>query len=209
MDLRKKRTVQELDHGIKIYQNFCRDIDFQRFTDAMDELPWTPDIIYNSDPIPDMDDLSDQPFKDFQLDAKYNTQMVHCLFHAERLIFPKTSQEIEMFNFILSSMKDLFDIYAWVRLKSNITFFTDKIVEHGFHVDRMPITSLSKHQTTAILHLDDSDGYTKFFKDNITIPSKSNQLITFPSDLYHTGTSCTNQNNRRVLNMNFFGTPEK
>ena len=70
----------------------------------------------------------------------------------------------------------------------------------------MPLTPLSESQTTAVLHLDNSDGYTKFFQDDIKIPSKANQLITFPSNLYHAGTTCTDQDKRQVLNLNFFGT---
>ena len=207
IDLRRKRTVQELEHGIKVHQNFCRESDFQKFFDLTHNLNWRIDNIYNSDVPEEYQDPDYQPHKDVEIDPRYNTQMTHFLFHAEQGIFPSTELEHEIFGFILEAVSELFDVYAWVKIKSNTTFCTDKIVQHPFHVDRMPLTSLSKSQTTAILHLDDSDGYTKFFKDDIVVPSKSNQLITFPSDLYHAGTTCTNQDKRQVLNLNFFGTP--
>ena len=207
MDLRKKRTVQELDHGIKVYQNFCRDSDFYHFSQLIQQLPWTIDNIYNSEVPEEFQDPDYQPHKDIEIDPKYNTQMSYFLLHPDQAKFPTKEFEHEMFGFIMDAIRNIFDVYAWVKIKANTTFCTNKIIEHGFHVDRMPLTSLSQNQTTAILHLDDSNGYTNFYKDNITIPSKSNQLITFPSNLYHRGTTCTDQDKRQVLNLNFFGTP--
>tara|TARA_B100000287_G_scaffold99767_1_gene91847 strand:+ start:189 stop:821 length:633 start_codon:yes stop_codon:yes gene_type:complete len=207
IDLRPKRTVQELNNGIKVYQNFMRESDFQKFLRFFERLPWFIDNIYNSSVPEEYQDQNFLPHQDFEPDPKYNTQLSHFLFHVEQGAFPTTELQKELFSAIFSNIGTIFDVYAWVKIKANITFCTEHIIEHGFHVDRMPLTTLSESQTTAVLHLDDSDGYTKFFQDNIKIPSKPNQLITFPSHLYHTGTTCTDQDKRQVLNLNFFGTP--
>ena len=46
-------------------------------------------------------------------------------------------------------------------------------------------------------------GYTEF-KDGTIIESAENRLVIFPSDMRHTGTTCTNAKNRIVVNINYF-----
>ena len=56
---------------------------------------------------------------------------------------------------------------------------------------------------TSILYLNTNDGYT-IFEDGTKIESVENRLVTFDSHIKHSGTSCTNQKVRLVLNMNYF-----
>jgi len=57
--------------------------------------------------------------------------------------------------------------------------------------------------TTGIFYLNDNDGYT-FFGTGEEVESKANRLVTFPVNTPHSGTSCTNTQNRVVLNLNYF-----
>ena len=57
--------------------------------------------------------------------------------------------------------------------------------------------------TTSIYYVNSNDGYTEF-KDGTIIESVENRLVIFPSDMRHTGTTCTNAKNRIVVNINYF-----
>ena len=48
-----------------------------------------------------------------------------------------------------------------------------------------------------------NDGYTEF-EDGTKVESVANRLVTFPANLKHTGTSCTDEKTRIVINFNYF-----
>ena len=83
------------------------------------------------------------------------------------------------------------------KVKANCNPRTSKVMEHGFHTD-VPFKC-----KTSILYLNTNDGYT-IFEDGTKIESIENRLVTFDSHIKHSGTSCTNQKVRLVLNMNYF-----
>ena len=62
-----------------------------------------------------------------------------------------------------------------------------------------------KHENcmTSILYINTNNGYTKF-KDGTIIESIRNRLVTFPAHLEHTGSTCTDENFRCVINMNYY-----
>ena len=74
---------------------------------------------------------------------------------------------------------------------------TSKIVEHGFHTD------VQYKCKTGILYLNSNDGYTSF-EDGTKVESVENRFVTFDSNIKHSGTTCTNQKVRLVLNINYF-----
>ena len=47
-----------------------------------------------------------------------------------------------------------------------------------------------------------NDGYTEFETGEI-VKSVANRLVTFDSSIKHLGTSCTDQIDRKVLNINW------
>ena len=81
------------------------------------------------------------------------------------------------------------------RVKLNLIPQTNKIIEHPFHTD-----GDDNKLTTSLLYLNDNNGYTKF-KNKKIIKSKRNRLVTFPSNMLHHGTSCSNKEFRIVLNI--------
>lgn len=86
-----------------------------------------------------------------------------------------------------------------VRIKSNITFRTEKIIEHGYHVDFENYNNLK----TAVFYLNSNDGYTKFETGDI-VESLRNRLVIFDSNMRHTGTTTTDDKYRMVINLNYF-----
>jgi uncharacterized beta-barrel protein YwiB (DUF1934 family) len=81
------------------------------------------------------------------------------------------------------------------RIKANLLTRTNKIVEHGMHVDQ-------EKGTTGILYLNNNNGYTKF-ENGKKIISEENKYVEFNSNLKHTGSSCTDEKRRVVINFNY------
>tara|TARA_B100000029_G_scaffold30832_1_gene29493 strand:+ start:1011 stop:1517 length:507 start_codon:yes stop_codon:yes gene_type:complete len=90
------------------------------------------------------------------------------------------------------------------RIKANLLTRTPTIVENEFHVD---IGTLSeeklKQWTTSIFYVNTNNGYTKF-KDGTKVESVANRMVTFPANMKHTGTTCTDEKTRIVINFNYF-----
>jgi len=55
---------------------------------------------------------------------------------------------------------------------------------------------------TAVYYINTNNGYTKLIDETI-ITSEENKLLTFDSNTKHTGTTCTDENVRIVLNINY------
>ena len=89
------------------------------------------------------------------------------------------------------------------RIKANLLTKTPTIVENEFHVDidKMPEERL-KQWTNSILYMNTNNGYTKF-EDGTKVESVANRMVTFPADTKHTGTSCTDERTRVVINFNY------
>ena len=89
-------------------------------------------------------------------------------------------------------------VKALIKIKTNLNPRTDKIIKHGFHIDFE-----YKSCTTALLYINTNNGYTEF-TCGTKVNSKENRLVTFPTTTLHTGTTCTDQQNRIVVNFNYF-----
>ena len=94
-------------------------------------------------------------------------------------------------------------ILLW-RIKANLLTKTPNIIENAFHVDMTEVSEEKMEQvSTSIFYVNSNDGYTKF-EDGTKVESIANRMVTFPSNLKHTGTSCTDEKTRVVINFNYF-----
>lgn len=57
---------------------------------------------------------------------------------------------------------------------------------------------------TAIFYINTNNGYTKFNIKKKIVKSKANRLVKFPAKIKHTGTTCTDKDERIVLNINYY-----
>ena len=210
MNLIKKRSKEELEDGIVVYQNFLDPISFATLLAEVHSPAnkWEVSASINNDiPSPHQETFDrNSAYQEFPAcEEKYNIQGVRMILDFDRLFQQAYHlKEPVIMKCLCPQFHKSFKVDTWQRIKINKTFCTDKIVEHGFHIDRNPLTEKTKLCTTAVLHLDNSNGYTKFAKNNITISSKENQLIVFPAHLYHTGTTCTDSACRTAINFNFY-----
>ena len=99
---------------------------------------------------------------------------------------------------LLNPFLDRLQVQYILRVKANCRPRTDNAVLSNYHID------LPLNQQTAIFYLNTNNGYTKF-KDNEydDVKSIANRLVTFYGALKHSGASCTDQNTRIVLNINY------
>ena len=98
------------------------------------------------------------------------------------------------------------EVYSLQRLKANLLARTDKTFLNEFHVDEPTMASdkLEKF-TTAIFYINTNNGYTEF-ADGTKVESVANRMVTFPSNIEHRGTSCTDEKARIVINFNYLKT---
>jgi hypothetical protein len=89
--------------------------------------------------------------------------------------------------------------FSLVRIKANLLTKTEKIIANEFHKDFDNVKNL----TTGIFYINTCNGYT-IFKDGTKVESVANRFVSFDSQLEHTGTSCTDENIRVLINFNYF-----
>ena len=100
---------------------------------------------------------------------------------------------------LLDNLKPIINVLnplALIRVKANLLTKTESIIKHGFHVDQY------FKCTTAIFYVNTNNGYTEF-ENGKKVYSEENKLVVFNTSLKHTGTSCTDTNERIVINFNY------
>jgi len=106
----------------------------------------------------------------------------------------------ELYNHLYPVFQKLF-VYVPMRVKFNLGVkVRDKHIETGHHIDVMTAPSNFR---TAILYLDDSNGYTQFEADKAPVKSKSNRMLIFDGQLRHQAVTQTDTDVRYVCNFNY------
>ena len=104
----------------------------------------------------------------------------------------------------LNTILDIIDPISIYRIKANLITRTPNIIENTFHVDVGNVSEEKlKHMTTSIFYMNTNNGYTEF-EDSTKIECIANRMITFPANMKHRGTSCTDEKRRVVINFNYF-----
>tara|TARA_B100000424_G_C22560822_1_gene317465 strand:- start:24 stop:518 length:495 start_codon:yes stop_codon:yes gene_type:complete len=85
-----------------------------------------------------------------------------------------------------------------VKIKINFYPRTEKIIKHGLHNDQ------SFKCKSALFFVNDNDGYTYLKNENMKVESKANRILHFNSYYKHHSTTCTDQNLRCTININYF-----
>ena len=196
-------------NDIQIHDNFLTQTEYEALYNVFKshEVNWYYDDFINS-PIDD--------------DSDYNFQFVHPIYHYNEngpLFLEDSENWYNRLRLIKSSHKKLIDpilsklnVEVLLRMKFNMNIRTNEIIESNFHVDigtSLPYLDLNPNEyKIAIFYLNNNDGYT-LFECGKKIESVANRVVIFDGKLKHCGTSCTNQKNRIVLNINYIDKPEK
>ena len=161
---------------MKIYKNFLPEKEFKIIKDMFydKDFPW-----YYS-PI----------LIESSKNKKYDFQFVHLFYDRSNV----NSNFFKNFEFFLKFIK----AFSLLRLKANLLPQTSKNIEGGMHTDY----SNKNFITTGILYINNNNGYTRFENGKI-IKSEENKYVEFNSNIKHTGSTCTDQHTRIVLNVNY------
>ena len=175
---------------IEVIDNFLEKESFAMIEQILgDDTPW----VFN--------DRVVSEFKDNNLmcDELDNHQYVH-LVYIDNRIYSEFFNVLEHSNLFLK-----LGVRSICRVKFNSIGKTEKIITHGFHQDIYFDDSSNGEDgvKTSILYMNTNDGFT-VFENGAKIKSIANRLVTFPSTLKHSGTTCTNCQRRVALNIIYF-----
>ena len=104
----------------------------------------------------------------------------------------------------LQCFLDLLSVLSIGRIRANLSTRLPTFIKNPFHSDMENILEEKQKQwTTSIFYVNTNDGYTEF-EDGTKVESVANRMLTFPANMKHTGTTCTNQQIRIIINFNYF-----
>ena len=99
-------------------------------------------------------------------------------------------------------------IFIPLQIKFNLGVkVSDKPIKTGYDID---LSIPPSNFRTAILYLDDCNGYTEFEADKAPVKSKTNRMLVFDGQLKHQAVTQTDTDVRYVCNFNYLsdGIPE-
>ena len=120
-----------------------------------------------------------------------NWQFLHWIYKEGRPV----SEYFDALIPIINKLK----VGALCKIKANLNPRTEKIVEHGFHCDQDWIGA-----KTAVYYVNTCNGYTLFEDTGEKVYSKANRLVVFDGPTSHTGSTCTDEKRRVVINFNYY-----
>tara|TARA_R100000005_G_C4818380_1_gene101041 strand:+ start:24 stop:515 length:492 start_codon:yes stop_codon:yes gene_type:complete len=100
--------------------------------------------------------------------------------------------------YLLEHFVKLLDVKKLYRIKANLNHKTIFKTKTGYHYD-------FDDMTTSVFYMNTNNGGTKL-KNGKFIKSVANRLVTFDSNLLHTGINCTDEQRRVVINFNYEST---
>ena len=83
-----------------------------------------------------------------------------------------------------------------IRGKVNLYPNSDKIIEHGSHVD------FNYSHNTFLFYLNTNNGFTRFNEEKVN--SVENRGVLFDGSIKHNSSNCTDKNYRITINLNYF-----
>ena len=177
-----------MSNGIEIIDNFLPDHLFEKTQEEIlgNDFPW---FVCN--------DIVNKSLGHIPTDKNYNWQLFHLFYYNPHEI----SRYFPLMDHLLVAIQPMMTL----KIKANLNPVSDKIIEHGMHVDTYPY-ELAEMLTTSVFYLNTNNGYT-VFEDGTKVESVANRLVSFPATTMHTGTTCTDEKYRAVINLNYINRP--
>ena len=175
---------------IKIVDNFMPEDMFLDYSKSIIQIHWTTsNITYKGEDANLQGSYLDDELSCNEID---NFMLVHGF-------YLNNCPSSQLYYQFIEPLLPHIQVKSLVSAKINLHPRTEKIVQHGYHIDNKFNDSF-----TSLFYLNTNDGYTQFKESGTKIESVANRLVTFPSSYYHTGSTCTNQKYRMILNLNYF-----
>ena len=131
-----------------------------------------------------------KPDSTHPIDDLYNYQFTHQFYRD----YSFTSDKLNLIDPILFKLNPS----AIVRIKANLIPRTETKITHEYHLDHDHFDG-----NNAIFYINSNDGYT-IFSDGTKIQSVENRLLIFDPNILHTGTTCTDQRVRCLINFMYY-----
>ena len=165
----------------EVIDNFLNDNDFQELSNLIlgSDFPW----FYGNVVEDDAEEINE----------KYNFQFTHVFYN----FYEPNSQYYRYLKKLINKL----NATALLRIKANLSTRTTEIIEFGYHKDFTNVVS-------CVYYINTNNGYTKF-KNGKIVNSVANRALIFDSNLLHTGTSCTDCDQRIAININFVSETEE
>jgi hypothetical protein len=132
----------------------------------------------------------------------YNSSVVHqektSNYQFIHMFYNNMIVQSHYYELLLPCIEKL-NVLSLIRIKSNLIPRTATHIEHGYHVDTLATETVHK---TAVLYVNTNDGYT-VFRNGERVQSIANRLVVFDSNIEHSGSTCTDENIRVVINFNY------
>jgi len=175
-----------MKYKYEIYDNFLDKESFNKIYVLLmgDNFPW----FYNSSKILIDENLT----KNQNIDVFYNFQFVHNFY---KDYAPRSAH----YDLLIPLIEKI-NPSSLLRIKGNLTTRTKEIVEYGNHRD---YEIKNESLKTAVFYINTNNGYT-LFENGDKVDSVENRLVIFDTPMLHTGTSCTDEKTRVLLNFNFY-----
>ena len=122
-------------------------------------------------------------------------------YYFNHVLFHQNEVRSEHYNKILSPILGRLDFNYLIRAKINCYTRKEKHIEAGMHVD------MNEKHFVALYSVNTNNGYT-MFEDGTKVPSVANTFVSFPSNMRHTGSTCTDVKFRGLINFNYIKTKE-
>jgi hypothetical protein len=130
-------------------------------------------------------------FDNIRLCSDLNNQCFTHMFYKDNV---PHSPYFDLLNPILEKI----NLKSLVRIKANLSIKSESVQKYGYHVDYLDFGCY-----TSILYLNTNDGKT-FFEDGNEVESVENRFVTFSSNIFHSGSTCSNSKYRSLINFNYF-----
>lgn len=172
-----------------ITDNCLNNEDFAVLKDAMlgSDFPWylcPTKVLYN---------------EKSTVEDKYNYQFTHIFFNNSTVRSNWVNIIAPLFALINVPNKQT----EIVRIKANLLPSTHDIILYDYHTDIEYTSEFDNFEKkTAVFYVNTNNGYT-IFEDGTKVDSIENRLLTFNTNIMHTGSSCTDQRTRCVINLNY------
>ena len=141
------------------------------------------------------------PLFDWYITGKVPNDETDFNFQFCHVFFNYSFEKSKYFNYLNPVLERLNPI-AVNRIKANCVPKTETIQVSGLHVDINEERVIDSNPKTAIFYINTNNGYT-LFEDGTKVESVENRICIFPYYMKHTGTTCTDKNQRVVININY------
>ena len=133
------------------------------------------------------------------LDAPLNNfQFTHMFF--ENMVSTST------YFSLLSPLLEKINASAILRIKANLLTNTENVKINKLHVDYGRYDEINIKETkirTAVFYINTNNGKT-IFLDGSSVNSLENRIVIFDPTVKHTGTTCSDEKVRIVINLNYY-----